>query len=399
MVVNDKDAAYFINLKSEDININMLTDLFGDSYNAENKKVSKSKFNTTDIISLKAGDCMSKAAIKTTLGRVIYNKIIIQPAFGGQFGYINEIINKKGISKLEETLAQALMNDTITVEQMFKYLDNTQWLGANFNHVLTPSFTLKTLKPIKKITDDRDMLLKKNKDRIDSGDVATAVSIENKLIKDAKELLKDDIGMDLFNSGARGSFENNYKNTSIMKGTTYNPISGKFEVIGTSLIEGVGKEHMHLQGNSIISGSYPKAIGTADSGYLFKQLVSTFQTVTLDVKGSDCGSKSTIQVNITSGNIDKFMYRYAKIGNGYVILTPEVIKKYIGKDIDLRSPMHCVSSKLCNVCAGDIFYKMNIEHVGLLTSQISSDMLNASMKQFHDSSQKLNEINIGTMFI
>ena len=81
------------------------------------------------------------------------------------------------------------------------------------------------------------------------------------------------------------------------------------------------------------------------------------------------------------------------------MLSPEVIKKYVGKTVQMRSPMHCLGKKLCNACAGDIFYKMNIENVGLLTSQISSDMLNASMKKFHDSNQKLTQINIDTMFI
>lgn len=119
----------------------------------------------------------------------------------------------------------------------------------------------------------------------------------------------------------------------------------------------------------------------------------------LDKKGSDCGSKSYIDIKLTSKNIDKFMYRYIKEGGKYIMLSPDVIKKYVGKTVQMRSPMHCTGKKLCNMCAGDIFYKMNIENVGLLTSQISSDMLNASMKKFHDSNQKMTEIDIETMFI
>lgn len=399
MKLNDADRDYLVSLQPKDISIKLISDLFGDTYDKKTGKVKPSRFKPTDTLTVKSGECMSKETIQTTAGRVIFNKIIIQPAFGDQFGFINTVINKGGLSKLEETLSQALMDDKITTEQMMTYFDHLQWLGANANHILTPSFTMGTLTPLKNITDERDKLLKQNAEKIEKGDILVAVQIENDLTKKAKEQLKDDPGMDLFNSGARGSFENNYKNTSIMKGASYNPIDGKFEVIGTNFMEGIDKEHMHLQGNAIIAGSYPKAVGTAESGYLFKQLVATFQTVVLDKKGSDCGSKSYIDIKLTNGNLDKFLYRYIKDGGKLVMLSPDVIKKYIGKTVQMRSPMHCVGKKLCNACAGDIFYKMNIENVGLLTSQISSDMLNASMKKFHDSNQKLTQIDINTMFI
>ena len=75
------------------------------------------------------------------------------------------------------------------------------------------------------------------------------------------------------------------------------------------------------------------------------------------------------------------------------------MKSYMGKTVQMRSPLYCVNPKLCNCCAGDIFYKMGIENVGLITAQISSDILNASMKKFHDSNQKMAEIDIEHMFI
>ena len=260
MKLNEADKAYLIGLQSKDISIKLISELFGDTYDKKTGKVVPSRMKPTDTLTLKAGECMAKETVETTAGRVIFNKIIIQPAFNDQFGYINMVINKGGLGKLEEMLSQALMDDKITTDQMMKYFDHIQWLGANANHILTPSFTMGTLTPLKNITDERDQLLKKNADKIAKGDVLVAVQIENDLTKKAKAQLKDDPGMDLFNSGARGSFENNYKNTSIMKGTAYNPIDDKFEVIGTNFMEGIDKEHMHLQGNAIIAGSYPKAV-------------------------------------------------------------------------------------------------------------------------------------------
>ena len=398
-MINEKDKEYFLSLQAKDITIDLLTELFGDSYDRKTGQEKKSKFKTTEKVKLKAGECMNKSDIETTVGRIIYNKAVIQPAFNDKFGFINSEISSKGLDALEEMLSQALLDDKITVEEMYVYLDKTQWLGANLTHVLAPSFTMNTLKPIKEITDERDKLIAKNKDRIEKGDVLVTVDIENQLTAKAKEKLKNDPGMDLFNSGARGKFENNYKKTSIMMGTTYNPVEGKFELVANNYMEGIDKEHMHLQGNAIIAGAFPKAIGTADSGYLFKQLVATFQTVVLDKRGSDCGSKGTLEIKITKANADRLVYRYIKEGNKLIVLTPEVMKSYMGKTVQMRSPMYCTSEKLCNCCAGDIFYKMNIENVGLITAQISSDILNASMKKFHDSNQKMTEIDIESMFI
>lgn len=260
MELKQEDRDFIVNLKSEDISIKLLSELFGDTYDRKTNKVVPSRIKPTDTLTLKAGECFTKESTKTTAGRVIFNKIIIQPAFGDKFGYINSVINKGGLGKLEEMLSQALLDDKITTTEMMTYFDHIQWLGANANHILTPSFTMQTLKPLKNITDERDKLLKSNIDKINKGDIMIAVQIENDLTKKAKQQLKDDPGMDLFNSGARGSFENNYKNTSIMKGAVYNPIDSKFEVVGTNFMEGIDKEHMHLQANSIIAGSYPKAV-------------------------------------------------------------------------------------------------------------------------------------------
>lgn len=390
---------YIVNLDEQDITIALLCELFADSYDKKTGKTKPSRLKPTDTLTLTKGECGVKEDTKTTAGRVIFNKLIIQVAFGDTFGFINKPINKKGLVEIEEMFSQALIDDKITIEQMITYFNRIQWLGANANHFLSPSFTMGTLSPIKEIINERDKVLKENEERIKKGDVLLAVNIEKDLTKKAKEYLKDDPGMDLFYSGARGSFENNYKNISIMKGPTYNPIEGKFEVIGTNFIEGIDKEHMHLQGNAIIAGSYPKAVGTADYGYQFKQLIASFQTVVLDKQGTDCGSVSYIEVKMPMDVLDTYLYRYIKKGNDLICLTPDVIGQYRGKIVQMRSPMHCVSEKLCNKCAGDIFYKLNIENVGLLTAQISSDMLNASMKKFHDTTQKLTPIDIEDMFV
>lgn len=83
---------------------------------------------------------------------------------------------------------------------------------------------------------------------------------------------------------------------------------------------------------------------------------------------------------------DIFLYRYILDGGKLVMLNKNNISKYIGKQVMMRSPMFCKSEKICNKCAGDLFYKLGIKNAGLLTSTFSGSLMNLNMKSFHDAS-------------
>jgi hypothetical protein len=56
--------------------------------------------------------------------------------------------------------------------------------------------------------------------------------------------------------------------------------------------------------------------------------------------------------------------------------------------------MYCISDKICNKCAGELFYKLGIENIGLTTTKVSSTLMNKSLKKFHDVSLKLHEVDL-----
>jgi hypothetical protein len=115
-------------------------------------------------------------------------------------------------------------------------------------------------------------------------------------------------------------------------------------------------------------------------------MLAAFQTLTLDKKGSDCGSTDYFKILLTKDNKDFFLYRYIKKGSSLVCLSPEEIDKHLDTYISLRSPLYCKSEKICNKCAGELFYMLGMENIGLTTNKLSSISLNASLKQFHDQS-------------
>ena len=245
----------------------------------------------------------------------------------------------------------------------------------------------------------RDKLYEENKEALAKGDAVVANKIEKQLIDMTKEELKDDIGLTLYTSGARGSFENNYKNLFLTRGPVYNPNTGGYQIIKRSYMEGLEKDDVPSYGTEVVNGAYPKAIGTAVAGYATKKFFAAYQSAVLDKRGSDCGTKAYRKTLITKKNYQKLMYRYIVEGNKLIMLDNSNIKSYIGKVVNLRSPLYCVGDKLCSKCAGDLYYRLGIENIGMSTSAIGSSLLKLLMKTFHDSSVKISEIDVNDILI
>lgn len=398
-MVTEKDKQYLLSIKQEDISFDLLVSLFADNVERVNGKVitKKSRFNPEDEFVLKAGEYFNKMQVTTTVGEFIYNKRIVEKRFEDVLGYWNEPIDKKTLGKIESKLSKALIGKKITMEDMVYYLDTTQWLSMKFHAVISGSFTMNTLKPNAKAMAIRNKYVKDHASELEAGDVTTAVKMEREVMAAAKADLDGDPGMFLYDSGARGSFGNNFKNISLMKGPVYNPILGRAEIITTNFMEGIAKKDIATYANGVIAGAYPKAVGTQESGYLAKQLTAALQTVVLDKKGSDCGSKGYITVTITEELKNDFNYRYIIEGNKLVLIDDRNLDKYVGKTVKMRSPMYCIGKTLCMTCAGVMHEKLQIENIGLTATRVASTLLNLSMKKFHDTSAKMNEININNI--
>ena len=91
--------------------------------------------------------------------------------------------------------------------------------------------------------------------------------MEKELLDYAAEILKDDPGMDMYRSGARGSFKNNFKNMFVMKGLVKSPDPSKgYNFVQSSYIDGVDKEDYVVLSNALIEGPYKRAKKTELGG-------------------------------------------------------------------------------------------------------------------------------------
>ncbi len=387
-IKNYKDIEYILSLTPSDITQETIMEMFGD-FNG------KKRFNTYDLITIPSGKIgyilngkriTNYNSFVTTVGRWIFNIFFIfsDPNIAAVVGYINEDLTKKLYNKIYSSLTYALLENKIDIKSYKEYLFKYQFF-MQFVSIISPSWSDNIITIADKINPDKNKLIKENKDKIDNGDIFTTDIISNELLKKSKEILKDDPAMDLFNSGV-GSFDNNFKNIFVMRGSVKDPDPTKgYNAITGNFINGIPKEEYSKLANSLSAGPYARAKKTELGGYWEKLFTYAFGHVKLLPEGSDCGTKRTLSVLLTDSMADLMMYSYI-VENGKLIqLNSENKDKYIGKIVKFRFSAMCESHDgICNKCAGDLVYKLGITNIGLLTQQIPSVLKVNSMKQFHD---------------
>lgn len=335
----------------------------------------------------------------TTIGIWIFNIYFLRDD-GLSFlfdGYFNQNVGKKQLKKINQVLSYALMEDRITVSQLKRFVNKTQWIMP-FETVLAPNHSEKMLTCTKAINKKKMELYKKYKKDIDSGKADIAEKMEKELLAYAKEYMGDDPAMDMFLSGGGGSYDNNFKNLYIMKGPVRDPdpnAKQEYNVALSNYCDGVSQDEYYLFANSLAAGPYARGKKTEIGGYWEKLAVSALQHIILDEPGTDCGTKHYIEPKLTEDNISLYMYSYVIEGSKLVEITSQNKDKYIGKKVKMRFSSMCSrpNGKLCSKCAGNMFYRIGIKNVGVACSSVFSTMKNKCMKAFHDGTLQMVEID------
>lgn len=394
-ITNKEDIDYFLSIKEEDITASFIMNNFGEFDG-------KSKFHTYDTIDIPPNSFgpegkRNKNTFTTTLGIWVFNKYFIEKDLFDIVGYINKSITKKVYKKIDQSLAYAMLEDKIDSEVMKKWIIKCQFF-MQFVSVLSPNHTLNMLTISKTIDKKKQELIKKYKKELDAGNEVIAHQMETELLDYARELLKDDPSMDMYDSGARGSFDNNFKNMFVMKGAIKDPnplADKKFNIATSSYMDGITKDEYNLFANSLAEGPYFRAKKTEVGGYWEKLFLSAFQHIILGPEDSDCGTTRHIKVKVTDSNINDIMYCYVIENDGSLTeITSENKDKFIGTTVKLRFSSMCESRNgICNKCAGNLFYRLGIKNIGTAIPQVASRLKVISLKGFHDSTVKITEMD------
>ena len=255
------EKKFFLEMPIEEYTFSNLVEWFGNTSDMEDgdkTEVRKSKFSMTDKMTLSHNDYrLVNGTIQTTLGRYLYTRIVLDGSGIGEYvGFVNEVLEDKAYGKLQAKVTKGLVEDKITVAQMYKYTDRRDWLGLQMHGVITTSFTMSSLKVPKEVQKLKKDLLKEYKTEIENGDPVVSEKIEKALVNKTKEVMKDDVGMDLYISGARGSIGNNYKNMYLYRGAVKNQLTGKYDIITDAYTDGLAKKDVATHSNTIIAGAF-----------------------------------------------------------------------------------------------------------------------------------------------
>lgn len=266
--VSEEDKRRFCNMDPKDITFEFLVDTFGFvediSDGNKTKTARKQKFHPTDTLILTHSDfpiIRSSEPIKTTIGRLIFNKVMVEGLeFSGITDYINYTLFAGKFKAYDRLITDQLKDDKISVQQMINYINTRDWLGLQLHAVITTSFSPGVFKTPKSVIKRREELFKEYEAELNDGNAAVMERIEKELIDMMQKELKGDIGLDLYQSGARGSIGNHLKNINITRGAVYNPVTGKYDIVKNALIDGMDKKDIPTSSNIIVTGSFPKAV-------------------------------------------------------------------------------------------------------------------------------------------
>ena len=195
------------------------------------------------------------------------------------------------------------------------------------------------------------------------------LSIRDFVIKDPKNFNPDEIEDNsatlMIRSGARGNWDQ-YKQMASEKGYI-SDVTGKIlpDPVIHSLVNGLTPEEFFTTCYGGRKGLIDTADNTAKSGYLTRRLVYLLSPLKLSDKDT-CSEDRTLQFYVRDDKIASMLHgRYTKQGK----ITDENCKEFVGKVIDLYSPITCTDKEICQRCYGDLFNIHKSHYIGLIAAQ------------------------------
>ena len=345
-----------------------------------------------------AGMRLGTDRIRTTPGRYVFNlAVFANPAVRSSVKYHNVPMDKKALKGVEGEMSELLLEQAVTPDDYIEFLNRLHWFCFSITSFTAPSLDLKVLKPIPAIQKRKKELTKDLPDRMTLEEADKVSAVESRLLKESKEILDkaDSPGKELYDSGAAGSFNNNYKNTAIMRGMiaeSGNPRSRRTST--SNLMDGFDKSESAKYADIMVQASFSRSVGTQTGGYIVNQYNAAFSHVKLGEPGSDCRTKHFLTVKLDKDNASRYHLRYVLGKEGLILLDRKSLDRFTGRTVKMRSPMFCIADQICSKCAGELYYRMGTRNIGGAFSKIGSQLLNRSLKKFHDLTLKTHDMDV-----
>lgn len=284
----------------------------------------------------------------------------------------NKYFNVDNFS-MENVVYELLSND-IPQKEVIDFSDKVQKLASKIITIASESIDIEDLK-ISEVSLKYRNMLKKETDNIKRKKIIEAM--QNAL----NEHLKDSsIGL-LISCGI-------IKKAQLFqllgsKGIVLKP-DGSLEVIDSNFSNGLSpKEYFHASYGSR-NGIVFRTSKTAITGYLERKMVYGLMSVEVDENNSYCGTTKLLKITPDDYMIKRIINRNIIFNGKEYKITLKNYKDFIGKEIEMYSPIYCKSKKVCTKCAGDDYKLLNSPHIGMIAAQTIGERLTQNMlKAFH----------------
>jgi DNA-directed RNA polymerase beta' subunit len=353
---------------SDDFSKDMVIGIYALTQDSPSKKAPIIVRSDDDLKKLEPLDIIKYDGQVTTVGRVLFNKILPHRRY-----YSNKPINKKDI----KNLAENIYNDYIKEKQVYiEFCHQFVNLSMLYYTIMAPSFTLDDLMDIPKEILELKKKLGEAKNPTDAGIIVKQIESSLQTYVETKNT---NIGL----IGKAGGLKNGYNQTSqilVAKGMINTPNGVK--VIKGSYADGFNSEEYFNGGFGSRKGIIDRVLNTSDTGYLSRQLVYALQRVEADPRVVDCKTKRFFTLKATPEIAKRLMGRNIIDKAGKII--PFNKDKHTDKVIHLRSPLYCTSKRICRTCYGELLMRNRTKYVGVLAGQICGEVLTQTiMRTFH----------------
>jgi hypothetical protein len=345
--------------------------------------------NFTDPIEIKANFLPNvKVDTQTLIGNVIINAAAIVPCFGDKIEFINGSI----VTSTLESIIVPKINKRhgefdkerpgeISLKSFLEFVDRISFF-TNISKTTVLPATEKSITVSKDFQKKKAELLKKYEGKLN--DPVEVVKYEKELLDLHKEYLKDDptygkmLSGKVLNVASKRMFlsfgdERTFENKKEAK-----PVLTSLEE-GWDTSEDVYKNYI----NSLRSGSYARGAETVKGGVAAKVLLRSIGG--LKVQTTPCDTKRGLVRTFNEKDYVKLVDRFVKSnGQWKHIENQDDAKQYIGKEVEVRSPMWCTATdnSICYACLAER-YKEDVNGITTLSLEISNTILYMFMKLMH----------------
>jgi hypothetical protein len=327
--------------------------------------------------------------VDTTVGIFVANYLLLVYPFGDKIAYLNEEITA---AKLEKRIATLLLTGEITTRDVKDKYINTLSLFGQSNEIVCANISEKTITIPQSIHDLRTKLVAEHKEALEAGDASVMSDIEKQLITAYRNYLKGDPSLHFLLKAKY--FNVTLKKLFLVQGMTEvfgSP--GKFTFVDNPMGKGWNQKDLPVIFNEVRSGSYSRAVETANGGVIAKLILRVLQDTTISIP--DCGTTKGESVEGNLETLKDFIYNYTTDDQGHTtLITDENVASFVGSKVVIRTPGYCKSDNgFCAKCFGYLFESLGQKAFAPVANDFARNQTTASLKSMHGKSHSTVDVS------